>query len=241
VIVQQGVKWRYCVDCSVALNQFTPKLPFSCPRVLDPCEDLQPGDWMAKDDLSDAFFNLCISPAHQHLFGLRVPSEDGQGEIYLCQRIIFGWSASPYFYVRLGEKLAELTRAAGFNCTIGYRSVVKDADGNLVSEVLSQTPGSLEGLPKGFQLYVYIDDVFYFEHTQERVLEAVAFFQTLCKSINIIVAMDKHGDERLLIFGCKAGSRTEPIGRMLAERMVRRLGREGYGRAWRIWPGVACV
>ena len=32
----------------------------------------------------------------------------------------------------------------------------------------------------------------------------------------LFVALDKHGDERLLIFGCKAGSRNEVMGRMLA-------------------------
>jgi len=57
----------------------------------------------------------------------------------------------------------------------------------------------------------------------------------------LFVALDKHGDERLLIFGCKAGSRIDPIGRMLAERMVRRLGSVGYARAWTIWSSVACV
>ena len=45
----------------------------------------------------------------------------------------------------------------------------------------------------------------------------------------LFVAMDKHGDERLLIFGCKAGSRVEPIGRMLAERMVCRWESHGLG------------
>lgn len=40
------------------------------------------------------------------------------------------------------------------------------------------------------------------------------------------MALDKHGDERLLIFGCKAGSRTDVMGRMLAERMVNELIQE---------------
>ena len=108
VVVFKGNRTRVCVDYSVLLNDWCPKIPFELPQYLDVEKFVTPGCWMAKFDLRDFFWNFKVKQEDWSLMGLRHPKTN---ELLLHVRLPFGYTDSPRMCCTVSEAVAEYCRS----------------------------------------------------------------------------------------------------------------------------------
>ena len=99
--------WRPVLDLS-ALNVFLQEVHFRMETPQSIRESIQPGDWAASIDLSDAYFHLLVHPRDRRYLRFQ-----WGGQTYQFRSLPFGLSLAPWVFTRLVREYLLTLRAQG--------------------------------------------------------------------------------------------------------------------------------
>ena len=116
---------RLIHDCSrprgQALNDFADKEGFKYQTVKDAAALIQPGDYLAKVDLTNAYRSVCLHPAEYQMTGLQWTFSGEKGPTWLYDtRLPFGASRSPQTFNALTQAVRHIMAAGGCDKVIAY-------------------------------------------------------------------------------------------------------------------------
>lgn len=90
------------------LNEHVKVTKFSLLSQVQIPDFLQPGDWMVKIDLAQAYFHVPIAESHRNLLRLVY-----KGTLYQMTCLPFGLSSAPHIFATITNWIAEILRARG--------------------------------------------------------------------------------------------------------------------------------
>ena len=96
-----------------SLNSFVKQESFKMEGIPTLKELLQPGDWMTKIDLKDAYFAIPIATNHQKFLRFR-----WQGVTYQFQCLPFGLSSAPWVFTKTTKPVVTILRSLGMRVII---------------------------------------------------------------------------------------------------------------------------
>jgi hypothetical protein len=102
-----GLKVRLVTDLK-HLNEHVHNLPFKMEGMGTARETINPGDWMAKVDISNAFFHVPVDPSHQNYLVI-----EWKGELLKFQALPFGLNVSPRVFTKVFRIPMKLLRKWG--------------------------------------------------------------------------------------------------------------------------------